>query len=107
MSGFDEAQRRHREMLTEWAGLGHPQSACSGHTYPLPDCPAPSVHTEVFPPQQVVPKVTAFDETAALWAVMNEDPAAAQSLIASMLPGERHEFEAHLSVLMSLVWSAA
>lgn len=49
--GFDEAQRRHQEMLTEWASKGHPRSACFGHTYPLPGCPAPQVHREVFPPK--------------------------------------------------------
>lgn len=32
----------------EWACLGHPACACSGHTDPLPDCPAPSVHALVF-----------------------------------------------------------
>ncbi len=55
----------------------------------------------------IVPKVTAFDETAALWAVMNGDSGRARLLIEAMLPGERAEFEAHLSALMDLVWSAS
>lgn len=57
--------------------------------------------------QMIVPKVTAFGETAALWAVMNEDPGRARLLVESMTGAERHEFEAHLSTLMDLVWSTA
>lgn len=53
----------------------------------------------------VVPKVTAFDETAALWAVMNADPGRARLIIESMTGAERAEFERHLSALMDLVWS--
>lgn len=55
----------------------------------------------------VVPKVTAFDETAALWAVMNSDPGRAREIVNAMLPGERAEFERHLSALMDLVWSTS
>jgi hypothetical protein len=51
------------------------------------------------------PGVTSFDETAALWAVMNADPDQAEAVVKAMLPGERAEFEAHLSILMALVWS--
>lgn len=39
-----EAKIVHTDMVSEWAQKGHPKSACSGHTYPLPDCPAPHVH---------------------------------------------------------------
>jgi hypothetical protein len=45
----EEAARRHRKMVERWNELGHAPSACSGHTHPLPDCPAPDVHTLVFP----------------------------------------------------------
>lgn len=47
----EEMRRRYKEMVARWEGLGHPQNACSGHTYPLPDCPAPQVHARVFPPE--------------------------------------------------------
>ena len=40
---------RYHAMVAEWDQLGHSKSACSGHTYPLPDCPAPRVHGQVFP----------------------------------------------------------
>jgi hypothetical protein len=55
----------------------------------------------------IVPKVTAFDETAALWAVMRGDPGRARRVIESMFPTELAEFEAHLSALMDMVWSAS
>lgn len=48
---MQEAQRRYNEMIEKWTGLGHPKTACSGHTYPLPGCPAPEVHNQVFPPE--------------------------------------------------------
>lgn len=54
MNGMSEARRRYEAMLVEWEGLGHPRSACSGHGYPLPDCPAPGVHAAVFPPEDVL-----------------------------------------------------
>lgn len=53
----------------------------------------------------IVPKVTAFDETAALWAVMSGETARARETVNSMLPGELAEFEAHLSALMDMIWS--
>lgn len=46
---MNETVRRHAEMIEEWEGRGHPRAACSGHTHPLPDCPAPDVHYDVFP----------------------------------------------------------
>lgn len=53
----------------------------------------------------IVPKVTAFDETAALWAVMNKNLGRARILVESMTDAERFEFEQHLAALMNLVWS--
>lgn len=55
----------------------------------------------------IVPKVTAFDETSALWSVMEGNLARARETVGSMLPGELAEFEAHLSVLMDMIWSAS
>lgn len=54
-------------------------------------------------PSAVVPKVTAFDETNALWAVMNSDPDRARGIIASMTYTERAVFEMHLSALTDLI----
>jgi len=45
---MDEAVRRHEEMLKEWEAMGHRRTACSGQGHPLPDCPAPEVHEQVF-----------------------------------------------------------
>lgn len=51
---LDEARRRHEEMVRRWTAMGHRRAACSGHTHPLPSCPAPSVHAEVFPPENAL-----------------------------------------------------
>ena len=58
-------------------------------------------------PSSVVPKVTAFDETAALWALMNGDLARAREIVDSMSPGERGDFIERLSTLANLAWSAS
>jgi hypothetical protein len=52
----------------------------------------------------VVPKVTAFTETAVVWAVLNGDLARARELVGSMLPAERHIFEEQLSVIVRMLW---
>lgn len=46
MSGYGA---RHRAMVQEWKDAGHPDAPCSGHTYPLPACPAPEVHSRLQP----------------------------------------------------------
>lgn len=66
---LDEAKRRHEEMIQKWAGLGHPKAACSGHGYPLPNCPAPAVHAQVFPPEN---DLTLDKVLGALKAVFND-----------------------------------
>lgn len=53
----------------------------------------------------VIPKVTAFDETAALWALMQGDTARAREIIGAMLESERVEFEQRLTELINLVWA--
>jgi hypothetical protein len=64
-----EAARRHFDMVKRWAALGHPMAPCSGHTYPLHDCPAPGVHAQVFPPENAV---TLDRALAALKAVFED-----------------------------------
>jgi hypothetical protein len=49
------------------------------------------------------PKVTAFTETAALWAVLNEDFSEARRIVDDMLPGERGEFAAQLNRLLGML----
>jgi hypothetical protein len=56
-------------------------------------------------PTGVVPKVTAFDETAALWALINGDLARAYEIVSAMSAPERVEFEGRLNALMDLVWA--
>lgn len=53
----------------------------------------------------IVPKVTAFTETAVVYAVLNGDLNRARELIGSMLPGERARFEAQLSEIVNMLWS--
>lgn len=53
----------------------------------------------------VVPKVTAFDETAALWALMQGDTARAREIITTMSEPERFDFEQRLTELINLVWA--
>lgn len=65
----EEARRLYEAMIVDWTGLGHPQAACSGHTYPLPDCPAPDVHAQVFPPESLL---TSDNVLAALKAVFDD-----------------------------------
>lgn len=45
-SGLTQAPAltRHLEMVQAWKAAGHAPFPCSGHTYPLPNCPAPQVH---------------------------------------------------------------
>jgi hypothetical protein len=54
MNNTNEAKQRYEAMAREWAGLGHPEAACSGTTYPLSDCPAPGVHAQVFPEETLL-----------------------------------------------------
>lgn len=53
----------------------------------------------------VVPKVTAFSETAALWALMQGDTARAREIITAMSEPERFDFEQRLTELVNLVWA--
>lgn len=55
----------------------------------------------------VVPKVTAFTETAVLYAVLSGDLARARELVQSMLPGERRTFLAQLTQVINMLWSAS
>lgn len=55
----------------------------------------------------VVPKVTAFDETAALWALMNGDLARAREIVDAMSSAERDDFIERLNTLANLAWSAS
>ena len=66
---FEEAKRRHDEMVQEWIGLGHPKWPCSGHGGPLFDCPAPGVHAQVFPPENDL----TFDKVKAALKAVFED----------------------------------
>lgn len=65
----DSVSARRLEVTRDWEARGHGLSACLGHTYPLPDCPAPAVHAEVFPPDQAL---TLDRVLAALRAVFND-----------------------------------
>jgi hypothetical protein len=76
-----------------------------GHTHPLPGCQAPEVHAQVFPPPTIVPKVTAFSETAALWAVMNGDLARAREIVSGMSAAERGDLIERLTALINLAWA--
>jgi hypothetical protein len=66
---FEEAKRRHDEMVERWDELGHAPSACSGHTYPGLKCPAPDVHALAFPPE----KALTFDKVLAALKAVYED----------------------------------
>lgn len=105
--GMAEAMRRRKAMVAEWAELGHPNTPCVGHGYPNADCPAPEVHRQVFPPQQVVPKVTAFSETAIMWHVMTGNLAGAREIVSGMTGPERTEFEEKLTMIASWLWALA
>lgn len=50
-------------------------------------------------------KVTTFTETAALWAVMNDDVREAQRIVNDMLPNERDEFAGQLRRLLNMLGS--
>lgn len=52
----------------------------------------------------VVPKVTAFSETAVLWHVMNGDLARAREIVGAMTAPERAEFEERLSMIVHWLW---
>jgi hypothetical protein len=49
------------------------------------------------------PTVTAFTETAALYAVMNEDLPGARRIVGDMLPGERAQLAQQLDQLRELL----
>ena len=49
------------------------------------------------------PAVTAFAETAALWAVMNENDVEARRIVADLYPNERAEFAAQLDRLRAML----
>lgn len=54
----------------------------------------------------VVPKVTAYAETAVLWHIMNGDLAKAREIVSGMLPGEAAEYEERLSLIVRWLWEA-
>ncbi|MGW0538530.1 hypothetical protein [Streptomyces sp. NPDC003032] len=49
------------------------------------------------------PTVTAFPETAALYAVLNKDTEEAERIVSGMLPNERAEFGRQLDQLRSML----
>jgi acyl-ACP thioesterase len=49
------------------------------------------------------PAVTAFAETAALWAVMNENDIEARRIVADLYPNERAEFAEQLDRLRAML----
>jgi hypothetical protein len=49
------------------------------------------------------PAVTAFAETAALWAVMNDNDAEARRIVRELYPNERAEFAAQLDRLRAML----
>lgn len=49
------------------------------------------------------PPVTAFAETAALYAVLNEDMEEAERIVGAMLPGERATLAGQLDQLRNLL----
>lgn len=49
------------------------------------------------------PAVTAFAETAALWAVTNENDAEARRIVEDLYPNERAEFAEQLDRLRSML----
>ncbi|MFG2276760.1 hypothetical protein ACGFNY_44255 [Streptomyces chartreusis] len=49
------------------------------------------------------PAVTTFAETAALYAVLNEDMEEAERIVSDMLPNERAEFAQQLDTLRRLL----
>lgn len=49
------------------------------------------------------PAVTAFAETAALWAVMNENDAEARRIVADLYPNERAELAEQLGRLRAML----
>lgn len=51
----------------------------------------------------LAPPVTAFTETAALYAVMTEDLEAARRIVGDMLPGERADLAMRLDQLRELL----
>lgn len=57
-----------------------------------------------YPDHTVVPKVSAFTETAVLYYVLQGDPERARALVQTMLPGERAEYERQLSMIVGWLW---
>lgn len=53
------------------------------------------------------PAITAFTETAALYAVMTEDLPGARRIVGDMLPGERAQLAQQLDQLRELLGPAA
>lgn len=49
------------------------------------------------------PAVTTFAETAALYAILNEDTEEAERIVSDMLPNERAEFAAQLDRLRAML----
>ncbi len=49
------------------------------------------------------PAVTTFAETAALYAMLNEDTEEAERIVSDMLPNERREFADQLDKLRSML----
>lgn len=49
------------------------------------------------------PAVTAFAETAALYAILNEDTEEAERIVSEMLPNERTMFAGQLDKLRSML----
>lgn len=54
-------------------------------------------------PSSQTPAVTAFAETAALWAVMNENDAEARRIVADLYPNERAELAEQLDRLRAML----
>jgi len=51
----------------------------------------------------MAPTVTTFAETAALFAILNDDTEEAERIVSDMLPGERAKFAGQLDRLRNLL----
>ncbi|MGA5598348.1 hypothetical protein ACPCSE_29360 [Streptomyces cellulosae] len=92
-------------------GCGHPYNwhvpgpSCAAGPDSAP-CPCTAFQTPADTTEErpvSTPPVTAFDETAALFALMEGDREKARRIVADMLPGERAEFAQRLSELREIL----